>query len=153
MRKLRVVGLLTAGVLVLGGACSDGDSDTGSPSSTTTSTTGAAVTTTAVTGGTTATTVVVATTVAGAATTTVSAPGEVTIRGTVLTVFASARVLQLDPPVNGYSRAALTSETECRRADGSPGSFQDVNDGSQVEVTGEPGAPGTLIARRVVLVG
>ncbi len=83
--------------------------------------------------------------------TTVGTPGEVTIRGTVLSVFASARVIQIDPPVNGYSRVALTADTEYVAADGSEAGLQDVTEGSTVEVTGEPGAPGTLIARRVVL--
>ncbi len=79
------------------------------------------------------------------------ATGEVTIRGTVLTLFASARVLQIDPPVNGYSRIALTEETEYRTASGGAASLQDVEEGSTVEVSGEPGAPGTLIARLVVV--
>ncbi len=152
--RRRTVGLLAVGVLVAAGACSDGDSDTpSSPSST--SSTAVVTATTVVTGGTGTTTTAgaSATTVGGLPTTAVGAPGEVTIRATVLTVFASARVLQLDPPVNGYSRAALTSETEYRLADGSSGSLQDVDDGSKVEVTGEPGAAGTLIARRVVIVG
>ena len=79
--------------------------------------------------------------------------GDVTVRGTVLTIFSSARVLQLDPPVDGYSRVALTSDTEYRRADGSPATLADVEEGSTVEVTGTPGAEGTVIARRVVLAG
>ncbi len=75
------------------------------------------------------------------------------MRGTVLTVFASARVLQIDPPVDGYSRVALTEETEYRTAGGSAATLQDVDEGATVEVTGQPGAPGSLIARLVVLGG
>ncbi len=71
----------------------------------------------------------------------------------MLTIFSSARVLQLDPPVDGYSRVALTSDTEYRRADGSAATLADVAEGSTVEVTGTPGAEGSVIARRVVLVG
>ena len=77
---------------------------------------------------------------------------DVTVRSTVLTIFSSAQVVQLDPPVDGYSKVALTSETEYRRADGSPASLADVQEGSTVEVRGEAGAPGTVIARQVVLV-
>jgi hypothetical protein len=100
----------------------------------------------------------VTTTMAGVAPTSVVttvAAGAVTVRGTVLTVFASARVLQLDPPVDGYSKVALTADTEFRRADGSPGSLADVAEGSTVEVSGEAAvaAPATVIARRVVVVG
>ena len=114
--------------LVGSGACSDGGSDSGAPPATTTSTSAAPTGSTAV-------------------------PGDVTVRGQVLTIFSSAQVLQLDPPVDGYSRVALTSDTEYRRADGSSGSLADIGEGSTVEVTGSPGATGTVIARRVTLVG
>ena len=124
-----VAAVVMAGLLGLG-ACSDGDSETPPPRSTTSS---SSVSTSAV------------------PTTTV--PGDVTVRGTVLTIFSSARVLQLDPPVDGYSRVALTSETEYRRSDGSVATLADVAEGSTVEVTGTPGAEGSVIARRVVLVG
>ncbi|MEA2932558.1 MAG: hypothetical protein QOI56_1343, partial [Actinomycetota bacterium] len=68
-------------------------------------------------------------------------------------VFASARVLRFEPPLDGYSTVVVGSGTEFRKADGSPGSLQDVGDGSQVEVTGDAGEPGTLLARRVVVLG
>ena len=151
-----MVGVVVVMVGVGVGACSDGGSDeTVSPAATTTSTSRLASTTVAapvttappITGGSAATT----STTTGSTATTVA--GEVTLRGTVLTVFASARVLELDPPVDGYSRVALTSDTEYRLADGSPGSLIDVVEGSTIDVTGEPGSPGSLIARLVVLAG
>jgi hypothetical protein len=126
-----VAAVVMAGLVGLG-ACSDSDSDsaaTTSPSSSSAST--SAVPTTGST----------------------AVAGDVTVRGTVLTIFSSARLLQLDPPVDGYSRVALTDDTEYRRADGSSASLADVDEGSTVEVTGAPGAEGTVIARRVVLVG
>jgi len=120
-----LVSLLMVGLLGTGACSDDGSDDTVGPSATTTTTP-------------------VATT---------ASPGTVTVRAKVSSVFASARVLQFEAPADGYDRAALTSDTEYRKADGSPGSLQDVGDGSTVEVTGEPGSPGTLLARLVVVVG
>ncbi|MEA2827282.1 MAG: hypothetical protein QOG43_1721 [Actinomycetota bacterium] len=144
-------------VLAGAGACSGGGSgDTVAPASTTTSTSRSASTTVA------GPPVTTATTTGGPAATpsttpgstgSTAVPGEVTIRATVLTVFASARVLELDPPVSGYSKVALTADTEYRSADGSAGALIDVGEGSTIEVTGTPGSPGTLIARLVVLAG
>ncbi|HVF13295.1 MAG TPA: hypothetical protein VM942_01780 [Acidimicrobiales bacterium] len=152
--------LVVVATLALAGACSDGDgSDTASPPSTVTPTTsGAAATSTTGRGPTTTLTTVATTATTGGtvAPVTTAAPGspdEVTIRATVSAVFTSARVLYFDPPVSGYSEAALTSDTEYRLADGSTGSLQDVTDGSVVEVTGEPGTSGSLIARLVKVVG
>ncbi|MEA2686726.1 MAG: hypothetical protein QOE93_1921 [Actinomycetota bacterium] len=137
-------------VVVVAGACSDGDSDGDSfavTTTTSTSTPAPASTTTSIAGGT------VTTATSAPTTATTGVAGEVTIRGTVSGLFASARVLQFEPPVDGYSRVALTEETEYRRADGSPAAFIDVNEGTRVEVTGEPGSPGALIARLVVVLG
>jgi len=128
--RLRAL-VVVAGLVLAGGACSDDDPTTEPPPSSSTSSTSST------TGGTPVT----------------SAPGEVTIRATVAAVFASAGVIRLVPPVDGYSTAAVGPATEYRRADGSPGVLQDVVDGSTVEVTGEPGAPGALIARSVVILG
>jgi hypothetical protein len=155
LTTLVVAGLVTMAGAVAG-ACSDSGSDKPAPGGTTsTSATAGGATTTTTAGAAGSTTVVgTATTVAPTATTGggTGSPGEVTVRATVALLFASARVLQLDPAVNGYSRVALGPDTEYRRADGSAASFQDVEEGSSVEVTGEPGATGTLIARLVVLV-
>jgi len=135
-------------LVVGGGACSGGGSGPSAPATTTLSTALAPPTTSGPAPATTATPVLTAvpTTVP-----TTGLAGEVTIRGAVLTVFASARVLQIDPPVDGYSRVALTSDTEYRTRGGSPASLQDVDEGSTVEVTGSPGSPGTLLARLVVV--
>jgi hypothetical protein len=135
--------VVVAGLVLAGGACSDDDPTTEAPPSSSTSST-TSTTSTMSTSSTSST--------AGGSPVT-SAPGEVTIRATVVTVFASAGVIRFDPPVAGYSTAAVGPATEYRRADGSPGVLQDVVDGSTVEVTGEPGAPGALIARSVVILG
>ncbi len=145
-------------VLVVAGACSDGGSDASDRTVATTSSStrppASTVPTAPVPSAPTATTGLPGTTTSTSpATGSTVAPGEVSLRGTVLTVFASARVLELDWPVNGYSRVALTEDTEYRLADGSPASLVDLDEGSTVEVTGEPGSPGSLIARLVVIVG
>ncbi len=154
--------LVVGGLVLVVGACSDDDPGPVAPAATSTSTSTSVGTATTAT-----TTVGSATTgpMTGATATTVSTvstspttgsgdgAGEVTIRGTVSVIFASARVLQIDPPVDGYSEVALTESTEYRRADGSLGSLVDVNEGSSIEVTGETGVTGSLIARLVKVVG
>jgi hypothetical protein len=124
---------VTLVVAVAGGACADDEPDpvAPGPTSTAVSTTGATAPTSVPAG----------------------AGQETTVRGTVAAVSASARVLDLEAPVDGYTDVALSSDTEYRKADGSPGALQDVAVGSTVEVTGVPGAPGALLARRVVVVG
>jgi hypothetical protein len=156
LRTLVVAGVLTAST----GACSsDGGSDAVAPASTTS---GVRTSTTVVTSTTgtpsTATTAPTSTTGGTGGVTTVTTgggglAGEVTVRATVASVFASARVLRFQAPVDGYSTAALAPDTEYRRADGSAGSLQDVNEGSTVEVTGAPGESGVVIARLVVVTG
>jgi hypothetical protein len=145
-----------AGLLIAAGACSDGDSGTVAPGTTTTPTAAASSTTratTATTAGSVTTTDPTATT--PSTTPAIVLPGEVVLRGTVSTVFLSARVLGFDPPVDGYARVALTTETEYVEADGSPAMLVDLVEGSVVEVTGTPGSgsPEALIARRVVILG
>ena len=128
-RRLAAVAI----VLVAGGACSD-DGGSGSAVPSTTVPSDATVATTST-----------------PPTTTSGVAGPITVRGKVSALFASARVLELDPPVDGYSSVALTGATEFRRADGSPATFADVDEGATVVVTGEPGSAGTVIAHLVVI--
>jgi hypothetical protein len=85
------------------------------------------------------------------ATTTTTPAAEVTVRGVVSGVFASARVITLAPGVHGITNLALTAETELVRGNGARLGVTDVAAGATVEATGRPGTPGTLVARRVVL--
>ena len=87
---------------------------------------------------------------APAATTTTAGP-EVTVRGVVAGIFASARVVTLREPVSGVSHIALTTDTEVVRANGARAGLGDIAPGSGVEAVGRPGMPDTLVARRVVL--
>jgi hypothetical protein len=77
---------------------------------------------------------------------------EVTVRGVVASVAASARVVTLAPPVGGVTNVALTADTEILRANGTRAAAGDIATGATIEATGAPGTPGTLVARRVVLV-
>lgn len=141
-------------------ACRSGGG--GSKSAATTSTTATTATTattmasaTSSSTSTTATTSATATTTVRT-TTTVTAgttAGELTVRGVVSDVSASARVIRIDPPVNGVANLALTGDTEIVRsgAGGAPGTISDVHMGATVEATGRPSAPDTLVVRRLVL--
>jgi len=84
-------------------------------------------------------------------TTTSTVAPEVTVRGAVATISASARVATLRQSVSGIANVAFTPETEVVRANGAPAQFTDMRTGATIEVTGRPGAPETLVARRVVL--
>lgn len=87
------------------------------------------------------------------ATSTAPPAAEVTVRGVVAGVFASARVVQLNPPVNGFVNVALGVDTEIVRADRTRGGLNDVTPGSTIEAVGRPGTPDTLVARQVTLLG
>jgi hypothetical protein len=76
---------------------------------------------------------------------------DVTVRGVVATVSASARVVTLGPPVGGVANLALTTDTEIVRADGSRAGLADVRAGATVEATGRPSTADTVVARRLVL--
>lgn len=68
-------------------------------------------------------------------------------------VSASARVIRIDPAVNGVVNLALTADTEIVRsgAGGATATISDVHTGATVEATGRPSAPDTLVVRRLVL--
>ena len=76
---------------------------------------------------------------------------EVSFRGTVGVYSASARVLILAQPVNGVANIVVSVETEVVRPDGARAEVADLTPRAGVEVTGRPGPPGTLVARRIVL--
>lgn len=157
-RRSVVVSLILLGTL---GACSSGDkasggsvprSSTASVSSSPTSVTvaGSFPTTGAPTSSTTGPIAVPGTSTPMTANTG-TVPAETTVRGVVGGVFASARVIQLIPAVNGISSVALTVETEFIRAGGARAALSDVSPGVTIEAVGRSSAPGTLVARRITL--
>jgi ABC-type Fe3+-hydroxamate transport system substrate-binding protein len=85
------------------------------------------------------------------ATTTSTTVADVTVRGVVTAVSASARVVSLAPPVGGIANLALTADTEIVRADGTRAGLADVRAGATVEATGRPSTADTIVARRLVL--
>jgi len=89
-----------------------------------------------------------ATTTSSTTSTTVA---EVTVRGVVAAVSASARVITLAPGVNGVTQLALTADTEIVRVGGARATLADVVPGATVEGSGRPGSPGTVVVRRLVL--
>ena len=84
------------------------------------------------------------------ATTTVA---ETRISATVAAVFASAKVIELAEPVQGFSEVALTASTRYRRSSGQPASLSDVRSGSTIQVTGVRSSATALVAREVVIPG
>ena len=87
-----------------------------------------------------------------ASTTTTTLAPEVTVRGVVSGVFASARVITLSPAVRGIANLALTTDTELVRPNGAKVGVNDIAAGATVEAVGRPSTADTLVARRVVLV-
>ena len=83
-------------------------------------------------------------------TTTTLAP-EVTHRGVVGVYSPSAGIVTLAQPVAGFTSIAVAPDTEMVRATGARATISDLVPRASVEVTGRPGAPGTLVARRIVL--
>lgn len=83
--------------------------------------------------------------------TTTASAVEVTVRGTVAGVFASARALQLNPPVNGIENVALTNDTQIVRAGGARATLGDITATSTIEAVGRVTTPGTLLARKITL--
>jgi hypothetical protein len=73
------------------------------------------------------------------------------VRAVVATSSASARVVTLAEPVAGFSNIALVADTEIVRPSGAAATVSDLAPGATIDVTGGPGAPGALVARRVVL--
>jgi hypothetical protein len=76
---------------------------------------------------------------------------DVTVRGVIGVYSASARVITLAPPVGGVTNVVVTLDTEVVRPGGVRADAGDLAPRAGVEIIGRPGAPGTLIARRIVL--
>lgn len=76
---------------------------------------------------------------------------EVTFRGVVGVYSASARVLTLAAPVEGVTNVVVSLDTAVVRSNGTPADPGQLTPQAGVEVTGRPGMPGTLVARRIVL--
>ncbi|HTJ77339.1 MAG TPA: hypothetical protein VL337_18435 [Acidimicrobiales bacterium] len=76
---------------------------------------------------------------------------DVTVRGVVATVSASARVVALAPVVDGVANLALTIDAEIVRPDGVRVAVGDIAPGARVEATGQRSTPGTLLTRRLVV--
>lgn len=74
-----------------------------------------------------------------------------TIRGTVMDASASARVIMLEAPDQGFSTIALTDETVLLSADGGAIRLTDVHHGDSVKAHGQAGTPGTLLADEIVV--
>ena len=74
-----------------------------------------------------------------------------TLRGVVGVFSPSARVITLAQPVNGVTNVVVSPDTQMLRSTGAKVDVADMAPRSGVEVTGRPGLPGTLVARRIVL--
>ena len=73
------------------------------------------------------------------------------MRGVVGVFSSSARVLTLAQPVNGVSNVVVSLDTQVVRANGAKADVSDFTARAGVEVTGRPSLPGTVVARRIVL--
>lgn len=79
-------------------------------------------------------------------------PGGVSIRATVASTFASARIILLANPVSGFTEVALGESTVYRRSSGARAALGDLAPGSVIEVKGQRGGSATtLLADEVVL--
>jgi DNA-binding CsgD family transcriptional regulator len=78
-------------------------------------------------------------------------PNQVTITGIVMDVALSARVITLTRPVSDITSIALTDATKILFKNGDEATLQEITDGMQIQATGEPGSPGSLIATQIVL--
>lgn len=68
-------------------------------------------------------------------------------------VSLSARVIFLKQPVQDVSAIALTDQTKIVLERDGVSMLQAITPGTQIQVTGEIGSPGMLIATQVVLLG
>ncbi len=77
----------------------------------------------------------------------------VTITGRVKAVAASARVIDFEEPVHGFSEVALLDETQIVGADGSIRSLQDIKPGMVIQASGAADGHGGILARTIRIVG
>ena len=80
---------------------------------------------------------------------TYGAESGITIIGTVMDISLSARIIALKEPVNGFNVVAITEESMLTSTDGSQITLRDIQPGMIVQVTGQPGASGALLASEV----
>lgn len=78
---------------------------------------------------------------------------EITITGTVMDVALSARVIQLEQPVDGIKSIALTDKTKIISVDGEEIGLQSIAHGAQIQATGKMGSPESLVAIQIILLG
>ena len=76
-------------------------------------------------------------------------PSLTSVGGIVREVAASARVLTLDAPDNGFSTVALTDATRLIKPDGGPLSEEELRPGIRILAAGRPAADGGLLAEQV----
>ncbi len=76
-------------------------------------------------------------------------PPAVTIDGQVKDIAASARVIHLTEPVQGFNSVALTDRTEFISKDDSVKSLADLKAGMKIEVAGKPGSAGAVLASKI----
>jgi hypothetical protein len=76
---------------------------------------------------------------------------EVTVRATVGMFLASAQLVILAQRVSDVGNVLVAANTEVVRSSGAPASVSDLVEGAPIEVTGRPATPGSLVARRIVL--
>ncbi len=75
----------------------------------------------------------------------------VEITGVVRAVSQSARIITLTEPVEGFSTIALTEESPVVSAEGQEMPLRDIQPGVMIDISGQPGQSGTLIASSVRL--
>jgi hypothetical protein len=73
----------------------------------------------------------------------------VSLVGTVLDVSPSARTITLAEPVQEFTILALTEECQVLSPSGHQILLRDLQAGSRIQASGQPGAPGVLIATQV----
>jgi hypothetical protein len=76
---------------------------------------------------------------------------ETTLRGVVGDYSTSARVIILVQPVKGVSAVVVSLDTEVVRSSGAEAGVGDLAPRTRVEVAGRLSNPGTLLARRIIL--
>ena len=76
---------------------------------------------------------------------------ETTLRGVVGDYSASARVIVLAEPVGDVRAVVVSLDTQVVRSSGAKADVGDLASRTRVEVTGRLSNPGTLVARRIVL--
>ena len=74
---------------------------------------------------------------------------ETVIVGRVASVFASARIIDLGAPVEGFELVAVDDSTVILSIDGTEIELGDLAQGSEIEISGQPGVPGTLVASQI----